>query len=78
MNRTKPRPVYRRSVPFDLQIIEAQITLGTVVAEEIPGLAWNALEAGFDAPNICKVAPPVNPLLRGKDVPFSLFDKPQP
>lgn len=46
---------------FDPQSIEARITLGTIRPEEMPALAWDALEAGFDGPCIRRVAALISP-----------------
>jgi hypothetical protein len=35
-------------VAFDRQLIEAQLALGLIGSSDMPGLAWDALEAGLD------------------------------
>jgi hypothetical protein len=37
---------------FDPRRIEAQLALGRILPEEMPPLAWDALEAGYDGPAI--------------------------
>jgi hypothetical protein len=35
---------------FDARIFEAQLALGEIAPEELPALAWDAVEAGYDGP----------------------------
>jgi len=48
-------------MPFDLQLIEAKLALKMIAPEEMPSLAWDALEAGLDGPFIRRLAALVNP-----------------
>ena len=41
---------------FDPKIVEARISLGLVSSTDVPKLAWDALEAGFDGPAIRRAA----------------------
>jgi len=53
--------MYPHSVPFDSQLVEAKLALNMVGPEEMPSLAWDALEAGLDGPFIRRLAALVNP-----------------
>jgi hypothetical protein len=48
-------------VPFDPNLVEAKLALGRIGPEEMPALAWDALEAGLDGPAIRRMAALVNP-----------------
>jgi hypothetical protein len=48
-------------VPFDSQLVEAKLALNMIGPEEMPSLAWDALEAGLDGPFIRRLAALVNP-----------------
>lgn len=41
---------------FDLPQVEAQLSLGLIGPEQMPSLAWDALEAGFDGPALRRLA----------------------
>jgi hypothetical protein len=41
---------------FDQKIVEAKLALKRIRSEEMPALAWDALEAGFDGPSIRRLA----------------------
>jgi len=43
-------------MPFDAQIVEAQLALGRIGATDMPRLAWDAMEAGLDGPAIRRLA----------------------
>jgi hypothetical protein len=43
-------------VTFDPKLVEAKLALKRVGPDEMPGLAWDALEAGLDGPSICRLA----------------------
>lgn len=53
--------VYPDAVPFDPQLVEAKLALGMVPADQMPPLAWDALEAGLDGPAIRRLAALVLP-----------------
>lgn len=53
--------MYPHSVPFDSQLVEAKLALNMIGPEEMPSLAWDALEAGLDGPSIRRLAALVNP-----------------
>ena len=53
--------MYTRPVPFDPQLVEARLALGQIGPDELPALAWDALEAGLDGSSIRKVAALINP-----------------
>lgn len=53
--------MYPHSVPFDPHLVEAKLALGMIGPEEMPPLAWDALEAGLDGPSIRKLAALMNP-----------------
>jgi hypothetical protein len=44
------------AVPFDKELIEAQLALDLISTAEMPKLAWDALEAGMDGPAIRRLA----------------------
>ncbi len=44
------------AVPFDPRLIEAQIALELIPSENMPKIAWDALESGFDGPAIRRLA----------------------
>ena len=46
---------------FDLQLVEAKLALTRVGPDEMPTLAWDALEAGLDGPSIRRLAALTNP-----------------
>lgn len=48
-------------MPFDQITIGARLTLGSIWPEEMPSVAWDALEAGYDGPAIRRMAAFVNP-----------------
>lgn len=43
-------------MPFDPSTFEAELALHTYLTEELPGIAQNALEAGFDGPHTLRLA----------------------
>jgi hypothetical protein len=49
------------SVPFDPKLVEARLALKRIGPDEMPALAWDALEAGLDGPCIRKLAALTNP-----------------
>jgi hypothetical protein len=53
--------MYPHSVPFDPQLLEAKLALDMIGPEEMPSLAWEALEAGLDGRYIRRLAALVNP-----------------
>lgn len=48
-------------MPFDQITIGARLSLGSIWPEEMPSIAWDALEAGYDGPAIRRMAAFVNP-----------------
>jgi hypothetical protein len=46
---------------FDQQLVEAQLALNLIGPDEMPSLAWDALEAGFDGPSIRRLGALVMP-----------------
>ena len=46
-------------MPLDRKLAEAQLALNLVRPQEMPRLAWEALESGLDGPNLRRLAPPV-------------------
>jgi hypothetical protein len=44
------------AVPFDRQIVEAQLSLDMIPSGDIPKIAWDALEAGVDGKFIRRLA----------------------
>ncbi|MGA9668116.1 MAG: hypothetical protein WBQ94_02855 [Terracidiphilus sp.] len=48
-------------MPFDLQLIEAKLALGMIGPDEMPALAWDALEAGLDGRSIRRLAALIQP-----------------
>jgi hypothetical protein len=55
------RLIYTRSVPFDLKFVEAKLALRMIGPDEMPALAWDALEAGLDGPSIRRLGALINP-----------------
>jgi hypothetical protein len=53
--------MYPHFVPFDSQLVEAKLALGIISPDEMPPLAWDALEAGFDGPSIRRLAALIKP-----------------
>lgn len=53
--------MYPHFVAFDSQLVEAKLALGLIGPDEMPTLAWNALEAGLDGPSIRRLAALINP-----------------
>jgi len=53
--------MYPHCVPFDSQLIEAKLALSMIGPDEMPALAWDALEAGLDGPTIRRLAALINP-----------------
>ena len=49
-------------MPFDPQLVEAQLALGMIGSEEMPKLAWDVLESGLDGPVIRRMAALIRPL----------------
>jgi len=49
------------NMPFDHQIIEARLALDRIGPNEMPALACDALEAGFDGPRIRRLAALTDP-----------------
>ena len=43
-------------MPFDREIIEARLALDLISSNEMPKIAWDALEAGLDGPAIRRLA----------------------
>jgi hypothetical protein len=43
-------------VTFDPKLVEAKLALKRIGPDEMPGLAWDALEAGLDGPSIRRLA----------------------
>src|SRR5579862_1512891 len=41
---------------LDIKLIEAQLALELIASEDMPRIAWDALEAGFDGPAIRRLA----------------------
>ncbi len=41
---------------FDRELIEAKLSLGLIHSEDMPTVAWDALEAGLDGPSITRLA----------------------
>lgn len=48
-------------MPFDPKLVEANLALHRISAEDLPALAWDALEAGFDGPATRRLAALVSP-----------------
>jgi hypothetical protein len=48
--------IYNLSVPFDRELIEAQLALELIPSTELPKFALEALEAGFDSPAVVRLA----------------------
>jgi hypothetical protein len=48
-------------MPFDREIIEARLALDLISSNEMPKVAWDALEAGLDGPAIRWLAALENP-----------------
>ena len=53
--------MYPHSVPFDSQLVEARLALGMIGPDEMPALAWDALEAGHDGPSTRRLAALIKP-----------------
>jgi hypothetical protein len=45
-----------RKVSFNPRVVEAKIAIGWLHPEDLPAVAWDALEAGHDGPTVCVVA----------------------
>jgi len=43
-------------MPFDLNLVEAQLALNLIGTTDLPKLAWDALEAGLDGPATRRLA----------------------
>jgi len=41
---------------FDPELIEAKLALELIPSEDMPGVAWDALEAGLEGPGIARLA----------------------
>jgi hypothetical protein len=41
---------------FDRELIEAKLALEMIPSEDMPAVAWDALEAGLDGPGIARLA----------------------
>jgi len=52
---------YSLRMPFDLRLIEAKLALNMIGPDEVPALAWDAMEAGLDGPVIRRVAALIHP-----------------
>ena len=52
---------YSLRIPFDLRLIEAKLALNMIGPDEVPALAWDAMEAGLDGPVIRRVAALIHP-----------------
>jgi hypothetical protein len=48
-------------MPFDPRSVEAKLSLQRIHPEDMPSLAWDALEAGFDGPAVCRMAGLIKP-----------------
>ena len=48
-------------MPFDPQLVEAKIAFRRIGPDELPSVAWDALEAGLDGPSVRRLAALVNP-----------------
>ena len=48
--------VYNSFVPFDRELIEAKLALELIPSAEMPQMAQDALEAGFDSPAVLRLA----------------------
>jgi hypothetical protein len=48
-------------MPFDPRLIEAKIAMERIPSNEIPSIAWDALEAGLDGPAIKRLASLLSP-----------------
>ena len=48
-------------VCFDSKLVEAQLALRRIGPDEMPALAWDAMEAGLDGPSIRRLAALTNP-----------------
>lgn len=48
-------------MPLDRELWEARLTLNLVTSDEMPKLAWDALESGLDGPAIRRLASLVRP-----------------
>jgi hypothetical protein len=48
-------------VAFDPQLVEARLALGLIGPDQMPALAWDALEAGLDGPSIRRLAALISP-----------------
>ena len=48
-------------MPFDRSFIEAQLALKLISAEDMPKLAWDAMEAGMDGPALRRLGAMVKP-----------------
>jgi hypothetical protein len=44
------------NVPFDRELVEAQLALELIPSTEMPAFALEALEAGFDSPAVVRLA----------------------
>jgi hypothetical protein len=43
-------------MPFQLRLIEAKLALDRILPEELPALALDALEMGYDGPNLRRLS----------------------
>jgi hypothetical protein len=41
---------------FEREVVEAELALGRIAAEDLPKLAWDALESGLDGPATRRLA----------------------
>ncbi|MFZ0736261.1 MAG: hypothetical protein WCA98_16550 [Candidatus Acidiferrales bacterium] len=48
-------------MPFDREMVEARVALDLITSDEMPKLAWDALESGLDGPAIRRLAALVRP-----------------
>lgn len=48
-------------MPFDRELVEARMSLNLITADDMPKLAWDALESGLDGPATRRLAALVQP-----------------
>ena len=48
-------------MPFERELVEARIVLNLIASDDMPKVAWDALEAGLDGPAIRRLAALVQP-----------------
>jgi hypothetical protein len=47
---------YTCRVPFDRELLEAKLALDLIASADMPGMAWDAIEAGVDGPATKRLA----------------------